>query len=53
MAGLVLVTGGIIGIGLGGFLYLTVNAGLDSLQTVYETQGRYMPYDDEGNFTDR
>jgi hypothetical protein len=53
MTGLVLVIGGIIGIGLGGFLYLTANAGLDSLQTVYETQGRYMPYADEGNFTDR
>ena len=53
MAGLVLVFGGIIGIGLGGYLYLTANAGLDSLQTVYETQGRYMPYDDDGNFTDR
>jgi hypothetical protein len=53
MAGLVLVIGGIIGIGLGGYLYLTANAGLDSLETVYETQGRIMPYDDEGNFTDR
>jgi ABC-type antimicrobial peptide transport system permease subunit len=53
MAGLVLVIGGIIGIGLGGFLYLTANAGLDSLETVYETQGRYMPYDEDGNFTDR
>ncbi len=53
MAGLVLVIGGIIGIGLGGYLYLTANAGLESLETVYETQGRIMPYDDEGNFTDR
>jgi hypothetical protein len=53
MAGLILVIGGIIGIGLGGYLYLTANAGLDSLETVYETQGRIMPYDDEGNFTDR
>ena len=53
MAGLVLIIGGIIGIGLGGFLYLTANAGLDSLQTVYETQGRFMTYDDDGNFTDR
>ena len=53
MAGLVLIIGGIIGIGLGGFLYLTANAGVDSLQTVYETQGRFMTYDDDGNFTDR
>jgi hypothetical protein len=53
MAGLVLVFGGIIGIGLGGFLFLTANAGLDSLETVYQTQGRYMTYDEDGNFTDR
>ena len=53
MAGLVLIVGGIFGIGLGGFLYLTANAGLESLDTVYAVQGRYMPYDDEGNFTDR
>lgn len=53
MAGLVLVIGGFVGIGLGGFLYFTATAGLDSLQTVYETQGRYMSYDEDGNFTDR
>jgi len=53
MAGLVLLMGGIVGIGLGGYLYLTATAGLDSLETVYETQGRYMPYDEDGNFTDR
>ena len=53
IAGFVLIIGGIIGIALGGYLYLTANAGLDSLETVYETQGRMMPYDDEGNFTDR
>jgi len=53
MAGLVLVIGGFVGIGLGGFLYLTATAGLDSLQTVYETQGRMMSYDEDGNFTDR
>ena len=53
MAGLVLVIGGFVGIGLGAFLYLTATAGLDSLQTVYETQGRYMSYDEDGNFTDR
>ena len=53
MAGLVLVIGGIVGIGLGGYLYITANAGLSSLETVYETQGRFMPYDDDGNFTDR
>ncbi|MBN4064356.1 hypothetical protein JYU04_01320 [Dehalococcoides mccartyi] len=53
VAGLVLVFGGIFGIGLGGFLYITADAGLNSLQTVYETQGRFMTYDDEGNFTDR
>ncbi|MBC8453090.1 MAG: hypothetical protein H8D69_01315 [Chloroflexi bacterium] len=53
MAGLVLIVGGIIGIGLGGYLYMTANAGLDSLESVYEIQGRYMPYDEDGNFTDR
>jgi hypothetical protein len=34
MAGLVLIIGGIFGIGLGGYLYLVANAGLDSLDTV-------------------
>ena len=53
LAGLVLVIGGIIGIGLGGFLYLKADAGLDALETVYEVQGRYMTYDEDGNFTDR
>ncbi|NQW20606.1 MAG: hypothetical protein HQ477_07785 [Chloroflexi bacterium] len=53
MAGLVLVIGGIFGIGLGGYLFLKANAGLDSLDTVYEVQGRYMTYDEDGNFTDR
>jgi hypothetical protein len=53
MAGLVLIVGGIIGISLGGYLYITANAGLDSLESVYEAQGRYMPYDEDGNFTDR
>jgi len=53
VAGLVLIVGGIFGIGLGGFLYLTANAGLDSLDTVYAVQGRFMTYDEDGNFTDR
>ncbi len=52
-AGLVLIVGGIIGISLGGYLWMTANAGLDSLEAVYEAQGRYMPYDEDGNFTDR
>ena len=53
LAGLILVIGGIIGISMGGYLYLKADAGLDSLEAVYGTQGRYMTYDDEGNFTDR
>ena len=53
MAGLVLVMGGIFGMALGVFVYLKANAGLDSLQAVYATQGRYMTYDEDGNFTDR
>ena len=53
MAGLVLIVGGIFGIGLGGYLYLTANAGLNSLDTVYAVQGRFMTYDEDGNFTDR
>ncbi len=53
LAGLVLVVGGIVGIGMGGYLYLKADAGLQSLESVYEAQGRYMTYDDDGNFTDR
>ena len=53
VAGLVLVIGGIIGMARGGYLYLKADAGLQSLEAIYATQGRYMTYDDEGNFTDR
>ena len=53
MAGLVLVIGGIIGISMGGYLFLKADEGLESLEAVYGTQGRYMSYDDDGNFTDR
>lgn len=53
IAGLVLVMGGIVGIALGGYLYLKADAGLESLEAVYATQARYMPYDEDGNFTDR
>ena len=53
IAGLVLVVGGIIGMVLGGYLYLKAEAGLTSLQAVYEVQNRVMPYDADGNFTDR
>lgn len=53
MAGLVLIIGGIIGISMGAYLYIAADAGLESLDAVYATQGRYMTYDDEGNFTDR
>jgi len=53
VAGLVLVFGGIIGIVLGFYLYGKANDGLESLDAVYATQGRYMTYDDDGNFTDR
>jgi hypothetical protein len=53
MAGLVLVVGGIIGIGLGVYLYLKADAGLKSLDAVYATQKRMMTYDADGNFTDR
>ena len=53
VAGLVLVFGGLIGITLGVFLYTKAEAGLASLDAVYAVQGRYMSYDDDGNFTDR
>ncbi len=53
VAGLVLVVGGIIGIALGGFLWLKADAGLDSLDAVYAAQNRTMSYNDEGQFTDR
>lgn len=53
VAGLVLVVGGIMGIVLGGYLYLKANEGLSSLEAVYQTQGRTMTYDADGNFTDR
>lgn len=52
-AGLVLVMGGIVGISMGAYLFIMADAGLGSLEAVYEVQGRYMSYDDEGNFTDR
>lgn len=52
-AGLVLVIGGIIGVSMGGYLYMKADAGLESLEAVYGVQGRYMSYDDDGNFTDR
>ena len=47
MAGLVLVFGGIIGIALGGYLFLKADEGLDSLDAVYAAQGRFMSYDHE------
>jgi len=53
LAGLVLVIGGLIGISLGGYLFLKADAGLQSLEAVYATQGRVMPYDADGNFIDR
>lgn len=53
MAGLVLVIGGIIGISMGGYLFLKADEGLASLEAVYGAQGRYMSYDDDGNFLDR
>jgi hypothetical protein len=45
--------GGLVGIALGIYVYTKADAGLQSLEAVYATQGRYMPYDDDGNFTDR
>jgi hypothetical protein len=53
IAGLVLVVGGIIGMVLGGYLYLKAEDGLKSLDAVYAVQNRVMPYDADGNFTDR
>ena len=53
IAGLVLVVGGILGMLLGGYLYLKAEDGLTSLDAVYEVQNRVMPYDADGNFTDR
>lgn len=53
IAGIVLVVGGIIGIALGGFLWTKADAGLDSLDAVYAAQNRTMPYNDQGQFTDR
>jgi len=52
-AGLVLVIGGLVGISMGAYLFTKADAGLQSLEEVYAVQGRYMSYDDEGNFTDR
>ncbi len=53
MAGLVLVVGGIVGMALGGFLYLKANEGLTALGAVYEAQGITLSYDADGNFIDR
>jgi hypothetical protein len=52
-AGLFLIVGGIVGIALGGYLYLKANAGLKSLDAVYAAQRQMMTYDADGNFTDR
>lgn len=53
IAGLALVVGGLIGVVLGGYLYFKADGGLDSLDAVYEVQGRMMTYDAQGNFIDR
>ncbi len=53
VAGLVLVIGGIIGIVLGGYLWIKADAGLESLDAVYAAQNRVMTYNDEGQFIDR
>jgi hypothetical protein len=38
---------------LGGYLYFKADGGLKSLDAVYATQGRMIPYDADGNFIDR
>ncbi len=53
IAGLFLIVGGIVGVALGGYLYLKASAGLKSLDAVYATQAQMMTYDADGNFTDR
>jgi hypothetical protein len=53
LAGTALIFGGIIGVVLGGYLYIKADGGLKSLESVCATQGRVMPYDADGNFTDR
>jgi hypothetical protein len=53
IAGLALIVGGIIGVVLGGYLYLKAADGLESLDAVYASQARTMPYDADGNFIDR
>jgi hypothetical protein len=53
LAGIALIFGGMIGVVLGGYLYLRAEGGLESLDAVYAVQGRMMNYDEKGNFTDR
>lgn len=53
LAGFALIFGGLIGVVLGGYLYIKADGGLKSLDAVYAVQGRMMPYDEDGNFTDR
>lgn len=53
IAGFALIFGGLIGVVLGGYLYIKADGGLKSLDAVYAVQARMMPYDEDGNFTDR
>lgn len=53
LAGMALIFGGIVGVVLGGYLYLKADGGLKSLDAVYAVQARMMSYDADGNFTDR
>jgi hypothetical protein len=53
LAGFALIFGGLIGVVLGGYLHFKAVDGLKSLDAVYAVQARMMPYDDDGNFTDR
>ncbi len=53
LAGFALIFGGLIGVVLGGYLYIKADGGLKSLDAVYAVQARMMPYDEDGNFTDR
>jgi hypothetical protein len=53
VGGLVLLFGGLVFVAMGVLLNGKATAGLASLDAVYAVQGRYMTYDDDGNFTDR
>ncbi|PIT92501.1 MAG: hypothetical protein COU08_02215 [Candidatus Harrisonbacteria bacterium CG10_big_fil_rev_8_21_14_0_10_42_17] len=52
-AGVLFIFAGVVCIGAGGFVVVSAQVGLNSLNAVYRAQGVMMEYDARGNFIDR